>query len=99
MVDSDSDDDLHPPDSRGSDFGRSFFSNSDDEPDVRSFDSDDASFASSLRSSPLSMILTTIPTIQQLAPMMFLATICSQFQGVKGGKLREKYLPLYLLRN
>jgi hypothetical protein len=31
--------------------------------------------------------------------MMFLATICSQFQGVKGGKLREKYLPLYLVRN
>jgi hypothetical protein len=47
----------------------------------------------------LSMILTTIPTIQQLAPMMFLATICSQFQGVKRGKLREKYLPLYLVRN
>jgi hypothetical protein len=47
----------------------------------------------------LSMILTTILTIQQLAPMMFLATIRSQFQGVKGGKLREKYLPLHLVRN
>jgi hypothetical protein len=52
MMDSDFDDELQPRDSRGSDFGRSFFSDTDDEPDVRSFDSDDASFASSLRSSP-----------------------------------------------
>jgi len=52
MMDSDSDDDLQPRDGRGSDFGRSFFSDTDDEPDVRSYDSADASFASSLGSSP-----------------------------------------------
>jgi hypothetical protein len=53
MMDSDSDDNLQPRDRRGLDFELSFFSDSDDEPDARSFDSADASFASFLSSSPL----------------------------------------------
>jgi hypothetical protein len=52
MMDSYSDDDSQPRDTRGSDFGGSFFSASDDEADVRSCESEEASFASSLCSSP-----------------------------------------------
>jgi hypothetical protein len=99
MSDSDSDVDLRPHKQGRSYFGHSFFSDSDDEPEVRDYASDECARLPRPFAVTLGRVLTMIVTTPQQALMMPRPTGGHRIQGVATVIWPLKFPPISLPKN